>query len=287
MNKNPWMQHLKDFQATHPELKYAQVMKEARKTYIPVTKMAGGSKKRDKADAEIKRIMEQGTQLLSSATEGRVNVSPADIERIRRLQLQRESGTRNIPAGLRNQPIGPNTLSQSSLSSFVSNNLDFTPPSDSDHRGGSQRYMRGGSKSNAKVNKAATGAIPSVINVLKDTAQPIADAFDPEKAKKERERLSKMDFGERLLDGLSADWVDGRRGPSRTYKSLKENKPISKILKPIPILGDIAKSIGLGQSGSGVIGIDGVNSELGTINDVARMKQELNEKSKEVVYLVQ
>lgn len=39
--KNPWLDHVKEFRKTHPNLSYKEVLKEAAKTYTKVPKQKG------------------------------------------------------------------------------------------------------------------------------------------------------------------------------------------------------------------------------------------------------
>ena len=42
---NPWLVHVKAFRAKHPDMKYKDILVEARKTYTPISKKKGGALK--------------------------------------------------------------------------------------------------------------------------------------------------------------------------------------------------------------------------------------------------
>ena len=100
----------------------------------------------------------------------------------------------------------------------------------------------GGSSKKDKVKANAIGAIPSIVEVGKDLVENFGKTFDPKEIAKTRKRQAKMSIVERLGENFT-------NGPIvAANKSLRKNKPISKILSGVD--GGISKSLGYGKSDS-------------------------------------
>jgi hypothetical protein len=117
---------------------------------------------------------------------------------------------------------------------------------------------KGKSKESKKIEKNAVGALDAFASVGKDHYNQLTNLFDPKTIEKTRERQKDMDFFERIGDNLQTGIT-----PVSTYKSLSKYKPVSKSLKGVPILSDVARAIGLGHQES-----------LQSIEDIAKKSKD-------------